>query len=215
MSIAYHRDSRLIEAFEQRPYQGACPITARFLFVGLDANFCQRIDKSLVYCDILDYLNDGVGFWQRNEIHHPFLLADYSGDGKLFHQRFSDMKLSSDIAPLISFVELVNRPTTGRNKIAVRDLDCGHIDWLRSVIDSPSLTAVFWTPTVLRVLMRKPQFKGITQPVDPWYSPTELGRTKLSNKVDVYIHYHFSAYGRYDPKHHIRLVKNIIESRSV
>src|SRR5688572_27661806 len=59
-----HPSEALNRAFAARPYQGAEPEAARFLFVGLDANYSPTIEQSAVFERILDYLNDGVAFWK-------------------------------------------------------------------------------------------------------------------------------------------------------
>ena len=78
-----HECEALKRAFATKPYQGAAPETAKYLFVGLDANYSETIDKSAIFDRVLEYLDDGVAFWTENGVHHPFLLHDYKGSGKL------------------------------------------------------------------------------------------------------------------------------------
>lgn len=75
--------------FRRRPFQGADPALAKFLFVGLDANYDAGIESSPAFSSIIEYHNDGVAFWRRHRVHHPFLLPGYSGDGGLYHRSFA------------------------------------------------------------------------------------------------------------------------------
>ena len=65
---------------------------------------------------VTEYLSNGMSFWRKYNIHHPFLLADYKGDGKKYHRSFSYLKIDSVLADKISFVELIGFPTTGMAK---------------------------------------------------------------------------------------------------
>lgn len=62
---------------------------------------------------ISEYLTDGVSFWKTYNIHHPFLLPTYKGAGKRYHRTFSKLKIASNAASKISFVELIGFPTIG------------------------------------------------------------------------------------------------------
>lgn len=72
-----HPSRELQARFSQRPYQGAEPASATFLFVGLDANYAPSIASSASFSSILDYHEDGVAFWRSHGVHHPFLLPTY------------------------------------------------------------------------------------------------------------------------------------------
>lgn len=65
---------------------------------------------------VSEYLNDGVQFWKTHNIHHPFLLPNYKGDGKRYHRIFSKLKVESNFSDKISFIELIGFPTTGMAK---------------------------------------------------------------------------------------------------
>ena len=77
-----HPSEPLRTAFTVRPYQGEAPENATFLFVGLDANYAADVADSPIFPELLAYLSDGVAFWQRTGVHHPFLLPGYgNADG--------------------------------------------------------------------------------------------------------------------------------------
>lgn len=100
------------------PYQGQDPRNARAIFVGLDANYAPELFSYPAFRDrILEYHRDGAAFWKRHGVHHPFLLEDYplqrTSGGVPYHRKFGKMGLTPEFAEYISFVELLNVPTTG------------------------------------------------------------------------------------------------------
>lgn len=111
---------------EYKGYQGQDPNFARFIFIGIDANFSPCICVSKIFKEVLEYLDDGVEYWKREKPqfpryrHHPFLSPDYErGPGHKYHYSFSKMLSLSKItkeyaADKISFVELFPFPTYGR-----------------------------------------------------------------------------------------------------
>jgi len=113
-----HPSPELRALFAAKPYQGVAPDKATFLFVGLDANYDEAIDFSPVFPFIREYHTDGVAFWRRYGVHHPFLLPQYSGDGQLYHRSFARIGFGPQHANLVSFVELLHVPTVGRDKLA-------------------------------------------------------------------------------------------------
>jgi hypothetical protein len=103
----------------QMSYRGQVPGDAKILFVGIDANYSRAISENAeLFTRILEYHQDGVAFWEKYGVHHPFLLPDYplpeNSGGVPYHRCFAAMGLSSDAAAHVSFVELLNVPTTGR-----------------------------------------------------------------------------------------------------
>ena len=100
------------------PYQGQDPQLATVIFVGLDANYSAELfDNGDFRERILEYHRDGVAFWKRYGVHHPFLLPEYplkrNTGGVPYHRKFSNMGLTPEFASKISFLELLNVPTTG------------------------------------------------------------------------------------------------------
>jgi hypothetical protein len=109
--------------FSHRPFQGVEPFATRFLFIGLDANYNEDIECSLVFQSVLEYHQDGIAFWQRHNVHHPFLLPQYAGDGRRYHRNFARIGFTRQHASIVSFVELLHVPTVGRNKLEPGDLE--------------------------------------------------------------------------------------------
>ncbi len=83
MTCTLHNSKKLVELFSKKPWQGADPFTAKYLFIGKDANYDENIEEILP--EIWDYIDDGVKWWKENKLHHPLLLDKYRGKGKLYH----------------------------------------------------------------------------------------------------------------------------------
>jgi len=110
-----HPSKELTSLYRQKPYQGQNPELAKVIFLGLDANFAEDIEQSEYYPYIKEYLTDGVKFWEKYDVHHPFMLPQYKNrDGVTYHKNFSKLKLCALNAKHISFVELLDVPTVGR-----------------------------------------------------------------------------------------------------
>lgn len=150
---------RRLFARQSIPSQGQSIERARVVFVGLDANYlAQLLDYPEFFERILEYHQDGVAFWKRHAVHHPFLLAEYplSRDrgGVPYHRRFSQMGLSPEFAEQVSFVELLNVPTTGRTMESVFwDLfDPGYAQRLVDLLTDGSRRLVVLSGSVHRTL---------------------------------------------------------------
>jgi len=111
-----HSSKLLNELYKVKNYQGANPGSAKILFIGRDPNWHSDVENSPVFTKIEEYLSDGTNFWKKYDFHHPFLDAEYKGDGKRYHQVFSRLKINSKYSDNISFVELIGFPTTGMAK---------------------------------------------------------------------------------------------------
>ncbi len=104
-------------------YQGQKPDSAKFIFIGLDANFSSNIETSPsrdFFEEVLDYLRDGVAYWNKAQKqcphyrHHPFLSPEYGNrPGYKYHKSFSKMlsRYNKEYADKISFIELLPFPT--------------------------------------------------------------------------------------------------------
>lgn len=114
-----HPSEELVALFKGSPYQGQIPEKAKVFFFGIDANYSAEISNHCFFQRILEYHRDGVSFWQRHGVHHPFLLDDYpfkrNTGGVPYHRSFSALKLSKEYASFISFVELLDVPTLGNS----------------------------------------------------------------------------------------------------
>jgi len=113
MRFNRHPSKKLTDLYNKRPYQGQDPEKARFVFFGKDANWNAAIENEIYFPKIEEYLQDGVAFWKKYKIHHPFLLPEYKGDGKRYHTQFRKTYSDESVAEKISFIELVKFPTTG------------------------------------------------------------------------------------------------------
>lgn len=122
-----HPSSTLQALFRERPYQGAPPENAKFIFVGLDANFDETVEAKPVFAEIVAYLRDGVAYWQSRGYHHPFLHPSYRGSGRRYHLHFAEIGFKQEHAPLVSFVELIDAPTFGQSLLELDDLEDEHI----------------------------------------------------------------------------------------
>jgi hypothetical protein len=198
-----HPSKRLQALFKAKPYQGAHPERARFVFVGLDANYQAEIESDVeIFKSVEAYHADGVKFWRTAERHHPFMLDDYRGDGKYYHRNFSKIGFKSQHAEWVSFVEVLDVPTVGRSNLRRTDLNRSHIDWLASLIHFGRRRHVFLSRSVTELLADHQAFKEITRnarvarPSEVLPAIYEVGKTK------VYKHQHFAAWGT-------RLQKNI------
>jgi hypothetical protein len=60
-----HKSSPLIEAFTERPFQGVEPESAKFMFIGLDANYDEDIENSPIFPLLLEYLKNGAEFCRK------------------------------------------------------------------------------------------------------------------------------------------------------
>lgn len=123
MSYGLHPSETLNTLFakDQLPHQGQLPRESTVIILGLDANYSPEISEYPSFFEhIVEYHEDGVAFWQKHGVHHPFLLPSYplkrNTGGVPYHRRFSWMNLGPEFAPNISFIELLDRPTTGRTE---------------------------------------------------------------------------------------------------
>jgi hypothetical protein len=190
-----HPSRELTQRFVAKPYQGAAPELATFLFVGLDANYDADIECSLIFGDLLAYHEDGVAFWRRTGVHHPFLLPAYIGDGRFYHQSFARIGFMPKHASLVSFLELLHVPTVGRNKLEATDLDPSHLLRVDAAIIAGQAKHIFLPAGVVRLMRETGAF--------PWLPERRTPRAVIlpalyaANGHTVYSHLHFSNYGKF------------------
>lgn len=210
--MAFHASPQLNFYFGRWPYQGADPRPAQYIFIGEDANFAPDIETQPIWPYIVEYLRDGVAFWSKYGVHHPFLLDCYRGEGRSYHAWFS--KIFNEPTPLppatrsaISFVELLDRPTTGAGNIQdeamVEEVRArGHFRWLAGLIFNPPAglnRTVFLTKSVAEMLNDELALAGITARIPtpnglnldhgPWHQV--FGPDQ--NRCCTVVHYHPSA----------------------
>lgn len=190
-----HPSHQLNEIFRAKPYQGTAPEDAKFLFIGLDANYDPAIETSPVFPKILEYHENGVTFWQKYGVHHPFLLSDYKGDGKFYHKSFADIGFKHEHAELISFVELLHLPTVGRNKLEATDLDKEHLKKINHAILEGKAEYIFISAKVAFLMHKTRSFTWLNKKVIE--KDDTLGIYNYLGKKKIYSHLHFSNYGKF------------------
>ena len=179
------------------PHQGQDPTKAKVIFLGIDANYSPEISRDPhFFRRILEYHEDGVAFWQRHGVHHPFLLPDYplprNTGGVPYHRKFASMGLTPDFANHISFVELLNVPTTGRTTRAGFQamFDAAHARSLDDLFASGDRRIWFLSNVAIRLMheirKREGVFKWLPRKPD-W------GRVCQLNETEVYKVRHFSS----------------------
>ena len=150
--MAFHPSPALNFYFGRKPYQGADPSSAQHIFIGEDANFAPDIEEQEIWPHVEEYLTDGVAFWNRHGVHHPFLLVEYEGQGAVYHGHYNAIfnheggvadgvpaPLPTNIRQSISFVEYLDRPTTGNGNINNADMvdevrRRWHFGWLAQLL---------------------------------------------------------------------------------
>jgi hypothetical protein len=190
-----HPSQVLNEFFASKPYQGVPPEEARFLFVGLDANYAADIEDSPSFPEILAYHEDGPAFWREFGVHHPFLLPGYTGDGRRYHRTFAKIGFQPEHAEMVSFAELLHVPTVGRSSLVPTDLDASHLARLRAAIFSGTAKHIFLSAGVVRLMQATGRFRELGSP-----RPTAGALKTLfaDSGRTVYLHLHFSNYGKFE-----------------
>jgi hypothetical protein len=209
-----HPSEKLNVLFEKKPYQGASPDMARFIFVGLDANFDPEIESSEAFPDVCSYLEDGVEFWRQQGIHHPFLLPDYQGDGSRYHKQFAKIGLDAQCAQEISFLELIDTPTMGRSNLKKEDLRPHHLKRLVAWLKGGRKKYAFISPNVRRLMSSTPYFRWLAS--EPVSSYESIPIYHESPDLTVLSPYHFSCYGKYclaeNKRKQLETIRTLIEN---
>jgi hypothetical protein len=193
-----HPSTRLKKLYEKNAHQGANPTESNILFVGRDPNWAIDIEEMSIFNLVTDYLTDGIRFWKTHNIHHPFLLPDYKGDGKRYHTIFSKLKLESKFSSQIAFVELIGFPTTGMSKknnkafqnFLISELNRKHLIELDKLINNPDkIIFIAWGLI--------DDFKFIYEKTGLFYKFSNLNKLEmnisdLNQFENIFIHKHFS-----------------------
>ena len=188
-----HPNQELTDLFRAKPYQGAPPKDAEFLFVGLDANYHADIGSSSAFSRVKEYHKDGVAFWRNLKVHHPFLLADYNGSGQHYHRNFARIGFKPDDACRVSFVELLHIPTVGVSRLVVEDLDSAHLDWLGSLMKCGAKRKVFLSDQVIRLMRASKRFNWLPKPI----AQKILPQLHTDREPTFYQHLHFANWGQF------------------
>lgn len=190
-----HPSAALNDLFACKPYQGVSPDQATYLFIGLDANYDRNIDRSPVFPQLLEYHHDGAAFWRKYGVHHPFLLPEYAGDGRFYHQSFARIGFRPEHANLVSFIELLHVPTVGRSTLTPSDLSTSHLRLLDATIFGGGTEHIFVPAGVARLMRASGEFPWL-----PRTSPAKTGPLTILYRnaaKTVYSHLHFSVYGKF------------------
>lgn len=218
MSYTEHRSTRLVRMFMAQPWQGCDPMKAKFLFVGLDANYPKDIEKTLP--ELFDYINDGVQFWKDGVegVHHPFLLPKFQGrSGKRYHKKFSEIGFKPVHARLVSFVELLHLATEV-GELDLDDLSQEHLFFLRDVFDKGEAKYIFVCRAVTE-LLRQADRKWHTN----WFPWADHSKPEMDGVLEVlrkqncqiiYRMYHLSCFGWQleELNQQIAQIRDIVES---
>lgn len=191
-----HPSKKLNELFQEKPFQGVSPENAKFLFVGLDANYAENIESQKIFEKVVEYHSDGVSFWQKYKVHRPFLLDEYKGDGKKYHKNFARIGFQEKAANLISFIELLPFPTVGRNKLAINDLPENHLCKINNWIMNDSAKYIFISSGVANLMRKSGQFYWLPEKPKEFFGNLGIFWQK-ENKI-VFSHLHFSNYGKFE-----------------
>ncbi len=190
-----HPSKRLTTLFETKPYQGIAPESATFMFVGLDANYAADVETSLMFPRLFDYHEDGAGFWRTHGIHHPFLLPQYTGDGRRYHRTFAKIGFGPRHADLVSFVELLHVPTVGRSNLTPSDLDPTHLERIADALFRGQAKYSFVSAGVLRLMIATGLFPELGSPRK---TSGALRTLYVDSQRKVFLHLHFSNYGKFE-----------------
>ena len=190
-----HKNNALRELFLLKPYQGSDPDTTQFIFFGLDANYAPDVGDQPCFSEIVAYLEDGVKYWRQRGYHHPFRHPDYRGDGALYHKRFAEIGFTSTNAESVSFVELIDVPTSGRSNLRSDDLKQSHLDRLRGWVLDGRASNIFIPPGVGRLLRKTSQFSWL--PEEAIAHDGSLPVLFRSAQKVVFAPFHFSCVGKH------------------
>lgn len=190
-----HPSKKLQDLFKLKTYQGVNPLQAKFIFIGLDANYSAEIDQSEIFEDICEYHLNAISYWENKKVHHPFMQKSYKGDGKKFHQEFAKIGLSEDYADQISFMEVLDKPTVGRNTLECSDLNIEHLKFINNAIFSGDTKVVFLCDSVARIMKKSGHFGWLD--LKCINEKNGLSVYYMDKNVTVYKHLHFSNYGKF------------------
>ena len=194
----FHPSPLLNSLFREKPYQGANPSEAKFLFIGLDANYDAEVETKPIFKKLQEYHEDGVAFWRNHQVHHPFLLPEYTGDGRFYHRSFSKIGFKPEDASQVSFIELLHVPTVGRSQLVPADLNSQHLLMLNEVIHSGSAEHIFIPQAVARLMLATKQFSWLPKQITDHFGP--LGVLYRHDLKTIYRHLHFSVYGKFEER---------------
>ena len=201
MDFQKHTSLEMVELFNKKPFQGQTPEKAKIIFLSSDANYSPEISDHPFFDYILEYQQDGIAFWKKYGVHHPFLHPAYpfnkNTGGVPFHRNFSKIGLGPEHAEHVCFLELLDIPTIGnksQNKERFYNFASrSHLEYIERLMLSGGNKLFFVSGGVLRDMMIvKKQF-----PIFDWLT-YDLGKSdkyiKEINGNRIQEICHFSAY---------------------
>jgi hypothetical protein len=216
-----HPSMKLQDLYKSRYWQGQSPDKAKVIFLGLDANWDKDIENNEAFNKIVEYLQDGVSFWERYGVHHPFLLPEYKKkSGYRYHKGFAKLGIDKMHASEVSFVELINKPTYGTSTKEKNEymslINADYIKELNDKIFDNRRKIVFLSKSLYDDILR---VKKITNSIDIFNFglPIEKNRQCMNRILNihnigetfVFVCTHFSAAIKND---HISDIGIIIKS---
>ncbi len=200
MNFQKHTSREMVSLFQNKPFQGQDPRKAKIIFLSSDANYSPQISDHKFFKYVLEYQNNGVDFWNKYNVHHPFLLPDYPFNkneaGVPFHRNFGKLKLSKKHAEHISFIELLDIPTIGNksdNKALFWEfVSEDHLKLLDSIIKNDNEKLIFIPGSVLKEMKKMKKLYNVFT----WLDYPSQTKTKYCDKVNnstIKEIYHFSA----------------------
>jgi hypothetical protein len=195
MPYGKHPDEELNDRFHRKPFQGQHPEKAKVVIFGIDANYNEALTSHRFFETIKEYQQDGVLFWERYGVHHPFLLDCYpfakNTGGVQYHRNFAKLGLSTKYAKGISFVELLDIPTIGSSEDEMfwSLFNPDHATWLDSIITQKSKRVIFLSDSVIRRMRIVNKKYGIFTWIP---SSDDHGLMGRIGNTEIHKIYHFS-----------------------
>lgn len=200
MDFQKHTSTEMVTLFQNKPYQGQDPRKAKIIFLSSDANYSPQISDHKFFKYILEYQKNGVDFWNKYNVHHPFILPEYpfnkSEAGVPFHRNFGKLKLSKEHAEHISFIELLDIPTIGNkseNEELFWDLVSeDHLRFLDKIIKNDNAKLIVIPGGVLKEMKRMKKLYNVFT----WLDYPSRTKSKYCDKVNnstIKEIYHFSS----------------------
>ncbi|AXY57694.1 hypothetical protein CDG60_14655 [Acinetobacter chinensis] len=194
-----HPSEQLEKLFNSKPYQGQQPEKAKIIFLSSDANYSEEISTHHFFNRIIEYHEDGIKFWQKYQVHHPFLLDEYpfkkNQGGVPFHKRFKSVGLTSEYAKEVCFLELLDIPTIGSmskdKKLFLNLINPDHLKKIDKVFQSDAGQLIFVSKNVIQFMhLLKKKYK-----VFDWLEPniSKVGDSVKIKSNQLLVIYHFSA----------------------
>ena len=193
-----HPSHKLINFYKLKNFQGANPSDAKILFVGKDPNWSIDIEELSIFNLVEEYLANGVQFWKKYNIHHPFLHPKYTGDGKKYHNSISRLNLNKEYSDRISFIEIIGFHTTGMSSTNKKQYDdyvlssenkLNLIEIDNYLNNSDKLIFLYWgLINYLKYLNKKTGLFKKFAHIDKKL----MNRTDLNKIGNIYFHKHFS-----------------------